>query len=816
MYRSYLISSLRNLAKNKVLTMINLVGLTLGMTVCMLIVIFVRDELNFDSFHEKADRVYRIKYEINGFFLAQVPPPLGLLMKDNIPEIEKMTRLFPRELSIEVPSQVDGLKRQFQESKVFFADSTVFDVFSFEFIGGNSLDPLSEPNTLVLNEETAKKYFGNQSALGQTLKLEGKYNFKVVAVVKDFPPNSHIHFDMLLPYDSMFDIEEEPKATIMRNSLTSNFLISHSYTYILSRPEVDIAQVDAKIAKLFKENVDQRAQRGQIFTLQPLLDIRLSKDEIGLEPETTSDIKYIYVASGIAFLTLLIACINFINLSTAASLKRAKEIGIRKVLGANRRQIMGQFFSQSVVFCLLSFFLSLFLVFLLLPLLNELTSKGMAFFEVVDLSVISYFLLVLIFTGLMAGSYPAFVVARFNMLLSLKGITFSTVRSKKWKRKVLVVFQFVVSGALIVSTLVIQQQLNYLQNEPLGFQKDHVVNIPIFSQSMNNIYGNTGSSINTRLNTYRNRLLQNPNIESVTMSDHVPGLGASYRPVVPDGFSSEDRLLAAMVSVDYDFIDTYKLNVIEGRSFSRSYARDVENSILINEKAAQTYNWPSPEDAIGKTIDLGNKKGQVIGVLKDFHVESLESPIDPLIVDVDTTQYAFISVRLTNTNVKSTTDFLREEWNALFSQKSFELRFLDERINEQYQRQADLSMIVSYFSVIAIFISCLGSYGLVMFTVQRKRKEIGIRKTLGASTFRLLYIFYTEFFLMVLTSYLIAFPVAYYLMGEWLSEFSYHKAMEVSTFMIAGLIVLVIVLITVSHQALKASLANPAVALRTD
>ncbi len=810
MLQNFFKTAIRTILKNQSYAIINFIGLTSGVALALLIMTYVRSELSYDQFHEYGDRLYRIRYDApNGLGLATSPPPIAPAMKDFFPEVEEAARLYARNMSIKRPDAEEA----FEENGVFFADSALMKMMTFQFVKGNPERALVDKFTVLINEEMAKKYFGDANPIGEPLLFGGKHSFKVVGVVKDFPENSHIRFNMLVPYENMFDMETDETAQVLRNNLAINFVISHSYTYVLLKPGADPKNVDNQFDAFLKKYARPDLLVGQKFTLFPVKDIHLQSTLLA-EPSATNSMTNLYIFMGVGLLTILIACINYINLSTAQSFTRIKEIGLRKILGSMKSQIIVQFLSESFLFCLVSFALSFVVFYFALPFLNELTNKELLFSEVVDwkLVALSFGLLVLI--TFLAGGYPSYFVARFDSVHSIKGGA-ANIGSQKL-RKVLVVFQLGIACLLLSGSLVIMKQLNYLADRPLGFQKDHVVTIPLFSQNLNGIFSRRDTLFQTRLQSYRDAVEAQTGVQSTTLSSNAPGLGVVYRGTVPEGFTQEDRLFIANFAVDYDFKDTYGLEVVAGRFFGREFGTDANEGFLVNERAVQEFKWETPEKALGKTINLEGKVGKVVGVLKDFHFTSLTTAVSALVMDVNPNQFNALSVRFENANIQSTLDKLELEWNRMFPEKSFEFNFLDEQINQQYSNFQNFGTIIQTFTIIAVVIACLGVYGLVLFVVQRKVKEIGVRKVLGASVGSILNLIYKDFAWLILIGFVLAIPASYYLMNEWLKNFIYHAPIDVGTYLISLLLVLLVTALTISYQAMKASMANPVKSLRSE
>lgn len=810
MLKNFFKTALRTIAKNQAYALINFTGLTTGIALALLIAAYVRSELSYDTFHEKADRLYRIRYDApNGLGLASSPPPLAAAIKEYFPEVEETARLYGRNMSIKRPDA----EETFEETGVYFADSTIMNMMTFEFMQGNPARPLADKFTVLINEEMATKYFGEANPVGEPLLFGGKHSFTVAGVVKNFPENSHIRFNMLVPYENMFDMETDETATLLRNNLAVNFVISHSYNYVLLKPGAVPATIDAGMDSLVKKYARPELQVGQKFTLMAVPNIHL-RSTLLAEPGTTNSMTNLYIFIAVGILTILIACINYVNLSTAQSFSRIKEIAMRKILGSMKHQVILQFLAESFLFCVIAFALSYAVFYLALPLLNQVTGKELVFNEVVDWQLIAMSMALLLVITLLAGGYPSYFVTRFQSVNAIKGGA-NNLGSQRLRR-VLVAFQLGIACLLLSGSLMIVKQLNYLSNRPLGFQKDHIITIPLFSQNLNGLFSRRDSLFQTRLQTYRDAVEAQTGVKQTTLSSSAPGLGVVFRGTIPEGFTQEDRLFIANIVVDYDFLQTYEMELIAGRFFDRSHGTDAAEGFVVNETAVKEFKWETPENALGKTINREGKLGKVIGVVKDFHFTSLTTAVSSLVMDVNVNQFNALSVRFENDNVQSTLDNLEAEWNRMFPEKAFQFTFLDEQLDQQYSNFQNFGTIIQTFTLIAVLISCLGVYGLVLFVVQRKVKEIGVRKVLGASVGSILNLIYKDFAVLILIGFVLAVPASYYLVSEWLKNFIYHTAIDPFTYLISFLLVLLVTALTIGYQALVASIANPVNSLRSE
>lgn len=811
MLKNFFKTAFRNIVKYKAYSIINFIGLTCGLSLALLIITYVRSELGYDRFHEKAANIYRIRYTApNGLELASSPPPIAPVLKDFFPEVEEAARIYIRNVSITRP----GNPEAFEETDILFADSAITKMFSFEFVQGNPEHPLHDKFTLIINEEMAEKYFGDKNPIGESLTFSGRHQFKVIGVVKNFPEHSHIRFNMLVPYDNMFDLETDQTSRNMRDNLAINFIISHSYTYVLLKPGADPDHINRNMGAFVKKFAQPRFLVGQVFALMPLLNIHLESTLL-MEPSPTNTWTNLYIFMGAGMLTLIIACINYINLSTAQSFTRIKEIGIRKILGSMRYQLIVQFLAESFLFCLVSMTMAYVVFSLTLPLLNQLTDKHLIFSQVVDVRLlIGSIILLCLITG-MAGGYPAYYVTQFESVSALKGSGIPGF-SDQFLRKALVIFQLTIASILLSGSLLIIRQLDFLENRPLGFQKDQIINIPLYSQNLNGIFAESDSTFRSRLQTFRNSIEVQSGVKHTSLSSGAPGLGASFRNTVPEGFTEADNLFIANMSVDYDFLQSFGMEMAAGRTFSRDFETDETEAYVVNETAVQEFKWGSPEHAIGKTIVKEGKRGRVVGVIKDFNFASMVTPMSALVMELNPDQFSTLSIKFENTDVDRILKRIEIDWNKIFPEKAFEFSFLDEQLNGQYVTYRNFGVIIQTFTGIAILISCLGVYGLVLFTVQRKVKEIGVRKVLGANVGSILGLIYRDFAGLILAGFVIAVPISYYLMKQWLSNFIYRTDINVLSYFISLGIVLIIVSLTISYQAIRAAQANPVKSLRSE
>jgi len=787
MLKNYLKIAIRNLRRHKVISFINVIGLAIGIACAALILLYVRHELSYDRYHAKKDRIYRLVSKVQGASyeaVAKVPGPWSIAAKKDFPEIEQIARfVFFNEILVS-----RGEKR-FYESNGLFADSTVFEVFSFALLQGNPETALTQPNTIVMTEAFAQKYFGSENALGQTLTFDNQNQYQVTGVMANVPANSHFTFDFLVSMASY------------TNPRRDNWQWLQFYSYVLLKEGASPQTVAAKFPALLRQNVEANIAADYTPYLQPLTDIHL-RSHLFREMQVNSDIAYIYIFSAVAGFILLIACINFMNLTTARAATRAKEVGVRKVTGADRRQLVKQFLGESILISGLALLLALVCIDALLPVFNTLTSRQLTVDYFQDYFLVIGLLGLTLLVGMLAGSYPAFVLSSFMPVNVLKGKLPGS--SRTWLRKGLVVVQFAISAFLIIATGIVYNQLEYMQNKKLGFNEEQLVTIPIRDTAMRQKY-----------EVVKQALAQHPNVVSVAASANLPGGGDYGIPYEPEGIP-EDRIPPMRILVvDHDFIQTFQMAMAAGRSFSREYPTDATGAFMINEEAAKQLGW---SDLSGKMIAMRNiqrAKAPVIGVLKDFHFRSMREKIGPIMFFIQTPDWFNVfTVRLRPQNISETLAFLERKWAEFDPNHPFAYTFFDESFAQLHQAEQRMGTLLRYVSILAILIACLGLFGLATFTAEQRTKEIGVRKVLGASVGSVTLLLSRDFTKLVLIGFIVAAPLAYYAMNRWLQEFAYRTEIGAGVFLLSGLLALFIAWFTVSYQSIKAALANPVESLR--
>ncbi|MPR34822.1 ABC transporter permease [Salmonirosea aquatica] len=814
MIQNYFKIAWRNLLRNKLFSGLNVIGLSVGLGCCMLLAMYIHSEISFDRHHQYANDLYLVNSEAISAAggreeFPKLSAPYAQAIKAEYPEIAQATRLWVNViedktlLTAEEPGKSEI---SFYETKGYQVDSTFFDVFSYTFLEGDQRAALQNPQSVVLSEEVARKLFGDASALNKTIKVGGTAgfgkSFKVTGVYRDESSRSHIDARFFLPLSAGWVAEfiREQPVTYTGNNMY--------YTYVRLQPKSDAQKFNRKLAafmdKYVRKSLQEEGFDKRIF-LTPVKDLHLYQKTDTIVTATSST-KYLYILGSIALFTLLIACINFMNLSTARSIKRAAEVGMRKVLGAGKRGLIGQFLGESMVLTLVSLSVAVILTVLFLPVFNQLTDKTLQINELLSPWNVICFVALALITGLLAGSYPAFYLSVFNPLDVLKG-RFVNSASAVGLRKTLVVFQFMISVGLVVATVVIYQQMNFLRDQPLGFNKDQQIIIPL--------HGNDYS-------TLRNELVQNSRITGVAGTDYYPGITnqttrSLYR---ADQSVNDIRRQVNTNRVSPEFMQTMDFELAAGRMFSREFPADTNNRIVVNEATLRKFAIPL-ETAVGQKLNFDWQGStipyEIVGVLKDFHYEDLHKPIEPYAFMLNLSPwFNYAVVHVNTTEVSSVLSLMEKTWAKLNPNLPFEYSFLDDDFQRNYQSDARTSRIVNTFTIISIFISCLGLFGLAAFAAQQRTKEIGVRKVLGASVSSIVTLLSKDFLKLVLIAIVMATPIAWYAMQFWLQDFAYKIDISWWVFALAGLLAVGIALLTVSFQSVRAALANPVKSLRSE
>jgi putative ABC transport system permease protein len=809
MINNYLTIAFRNLWRHKFFTALNVAGLAIGIATCLVIMLFVQHELSYDRFHEKADRIVRVVFRgsINGGLMkeASVMPPTAQTLKADYPEVLEATRF--RTGGAPLFSYGDKtIKVNFT-----FADSNFFQVFTLPLLDGDIKTALSQPNTAVVTQETARKFFGNENPIGKELALKGgNTSFKITGLMKEVPVNSHFHFDLFASMASMPDAR------------STSWMVSEFRTYLVLPPGYDYKQLEAKLPQVVKKYMGPQLQQamGMSLTqfrqqgndiglyLQPLTDIHLRSD-LNLELEPGGDIRYLYLFGAIALFMLLIACINFMNLSTANASRRAREVGIRKVLGSLKGELVRQFMLESALLTTFSLLLGLALVYWTLPFFNQLAVKELTLSLTTHLWLLPALLLLGLLVSVLAGSYPAFFLSSIHPVSVLKGSfaigKLSGNRKSIGLRSGLVVFQFFVSISLMVGTGVVYRQLQYIQNKKLGYDKEQVLVIE-------------SGRLGKNEDVFRRQLLHDPRVSNASISVYLPAGPSNNNNYTVYAEDQAFQLVKTLrYGVDPRYIPTMGMQLVAGRNFSEEMATD-SSGVILNETAAQTFGWGN--HALGHTLTHSDNQGnkttyRVIGVVKDFHFRSLHERIAPLLMMLGENGGAII-VKTKTRDFKGLLASMKKKWSIFTAEEPFEYAFLDERFEATYRSEQKVGQILAMFAGLTIFVACLGLFGLATFTAEQRRKEIGIRKVVGASVTDIVALLSRDFLKLVLVANVLAWPLVYFVMSRWLEDFAYRIELGPWLFILAGAAALLIALVTVSFQSIRAALANPVKSLRTE
>ena len=806
MFRNYLKVALRNLWKNKAFSAINIIGLATGLAVCLLIVLYVVDELSYDKYNKNADRIYRLDADIffnnTSAIFAVAPDPLAPTLKRDFPEIEEEVRINNQsDILIKKDNQ------NVQDHQAAFADSTFFKVFTLPMIAGNPATALKEPNSIVIDETTAKKYFNSTNVLGKTLVVDNTNYCKITGIIKDIPKQSHFHFHFI-----------RPKAGNVNDSWLSN----NTFNYVMVRPGVTQEKlqkdVDATINNYLGKELESQlhaslkdlTQKGGhfIYHTMPLTDIHLHSNK-SYEVEVNGDITYVYIFSVIAIFILLIACVNFMNLSTARSANRAKEVGIRKVAGSLRSHLITQFLTESVLLSFFSLILAILMAMLLLPIFNQLAGKEMSVTTLFSTWLFPVMIALVLVVGCVAGSYPAFYLSAFQPIDVLKGKIAKGFKNS-WLRSGLVIFQFTISIILIIGTIVIYNQLDYIRSRKIGYNRDQVF-------VLHNAW-----YLDKQIHTFRNELLNIPGITNATVSGDLPtGISFDNEGWFRDAIMDPTKaVVLTNFYVDENYIPTLGMQMKEGRNFSKDFPTD-SVGVILNEAAVKLLGFKDPlkEVLYRPNFNNGSINGatanHIIGVVKDFNFSSMHQNVGPLIMN-NAENWGAIAVRINSKNIPSIVNSIQKKWISMTSGQPFNYTFMDADFNNIYTAEQQTGKLFITFAVFAIFIGCLGLFGLVTYAAEQRTKEIGVRKVLGASVGGIVAMLSKDFAKLVLIASVIAFPVAWWTMHKWLEGFAYRTNISWWIFIVAGVAAIVIALVTVSLQAIRAAVANPVKSLRAE
>jgi len=800
MFKNYFIVALRNLLRNKIYAFINIAGLSIGLACAMLIILYVKDEVSYDRFHANVNNIYRITtqgIDKNGG-KGRKDPNTGYLQgprfAQNIPEIKSFVRVQSGNENIKLGTEV-------KDQDLLLVDSTFFDVFSFPLISGNRHTCLKDPLSVVLSEDAAKKQFGTTDVIGKIVMLKDDSVFvphKVTAVAKKSPQNSSIKFEMLLPI-------RESKEDALNSENWFNFFLN---TFVVLPPQTNVQVVESKMNKFYNQDskdaiTSLKAKFGNEvdnwksnYLLQPFLDMHMSTElpaQNGLSD--ASNPMYSYILSGIALFVLLIACINFINLTVARSVKRAKEIGIRKVVGGDRKQLIIQFLGESFLLCIIAFVLAIALVQLILPVFNDLSNKALALSYLFDTKLVTGYIVLFILTGLLAGFYPALVLSGYNPVQTL--YSRFNLAGKNYLQKSLVVLQFALASFLIIATFTIYKQFDFLTNEKLGYDDNDLVAVHKDFKTHDEAW------------LFKNELLKDPNIISVA-----PRNGGSWGTVAK--INNDSTIQFDYETVDETYLSTLKIPLVQGRNFSPDFPSDSANSVLVNESFVKQAGWKNP---MGQTVNFwyNNKKYTVIGVVKDYHYQPLNQKIGPQLFTMKPdNNYGMVYIKIKPNTAAASLQTIQKKFKQLFPISPYSYTFMNDENRKSYEAEAKWKQIMLFGAILTIFISCIGLFGLSVLSAEKRTKEIGIRKVLGASVKRVVTILSKDFLKLVFISLIIAIPAAWLAANKWLENYPYRIALDWWLFASAGILVVLIALVTVSFQAIKAAIANPVKSLRAE
>jgi len=793
MFKNLIKIAFRIMRKDFSYSLINILGLTIGITSSIFILLYILDELSYDNYHENGKNIYRVISHISEpddeftWVVAQVP--FAPQVKEDYPEVLESIRFIPEGRTLFKYNDI-----KFYEEDVYYADSAVFGVFTYNLFKGNPVTALIEPNTIVLTETFAQRYFGNEDPMGQSIETAGGESYKITGIMKNVPRNSHFRFDAL----------------ISRRTLPEDYARSWGnfgvYTYILLQDGTDAIAFQEKIQEMYDKFMAEIFERMGIkieYILQPIADIHLHSVGEG-ESEQTGNVTYLYIFGIIGVFILVIASINYMNLATARSSRRAREVGLRKVVGSNRGLLISQFLTESTVLSVVSLIFSIILVFLLLPRFNLTSGKFIQPNFMANPLVLISFLGIVIFVGIFGGSYPAFYLSRFNPAIIIKG-TIGSGYSRFSLRKVLVVIQFAISLFLIISTWGVYDQLNYLKKKDVGFDKENIVRIVLNTRSL------------IRQSTVLKQALRTiPNVQSVGGTSTPVGEGSGKIIMLmetPEGMLERGINLG---TCDHDFIETLGITILEGRDFSEDIPADTTAGVIINETLAKRMNWADP---IGKKVQTGRDSTattyRVVGLIKDYHQTGLYNEIESYMMFYRLDNY-LVYAKLGDEDIHGTIRLMADKWNKIFTDQPFEYTFLEDDFNNQFEADEKRGVIFSLFSILTICIACLGLFGLASFTVDQRTREVGIRKVLGAGEGNIIRLFSLEFLILICISIVLAFPAAFYFMRDWLQDFVFRTNPKPLIFILSGIIILVIAYATISFHTFRAGRTNPADAIRQE
>jgi len=803
MFRNYLLTTLRTINRHRVFTFINVTGLAIGMASCILILLYVTDELSYDRYHENAEQIYRAgidgKIGERAMKTYSSSAPFGRTMVEEFPEVKNAVRFLSSSNKL-----ITHGDQNFIEDGVYYADSTVFEIFSWKLIKGNPETALANPNSIVFTESMARKYFGEEDPMNKSVTFDNDTEFKITGIMEDVPHNSHFHFDFLA---SLSTVDHSKSERWMSDRYATYLLLQEGITDKTIEPKLDDflkkhmgPQLEEAIGLTMDEWLSSGNRYG--YFLEPLTGIYLDS-EATMHMEPVGDKRYVIIFSMVALFILIIACVNFMNLTTAKASNRAKEVGLRKMAGARRRQLIIQFLSESVILSFIALIIALALGHLLLPTFNQLTQKELGIPYLLNPWFIPGLIVIALFTGLFAGSYSSISLSSFGIVTVLKGRIQSGVKGS-WFRSGLVVFQFTISVAVIIATIMVYQQLHYIQNKKLGFDRENVLVIE------------RPHAMGEQVEAFKQELLRYPGVLSAGTGSEVPGTGFSGNIYQREGAGTNDMIHFRVMTGDFDFPQAMGMNMKEGRYFSKDYKGDT-TSVVVNESAVKALGYEEP---VGRSLvaygeNKSKVKHKIIGVIEDFHTESLHEQIPNVVMYYpDNFHASYMAVKVRGANISQTLGNIEELWQEFLPREPFDYFFMDTHFDNLHQSESRTAKLLAIFSVLALFIASLGLFGLSSFITEQRTKEIGIRKVMGSTITNILLLLSRQFTKWVLIANLVAWPVAFYFMNSWLQNFAYRIEISPGVFIFTGVVSILLALLTISYQTIKAASTNPARSLR--
>ena len=789
MYTNYIKTALRNIMAEKKYSFINIIGLAIGMTACILILLWVFDEINYDKHNDNYNRIYRVIREGK----VNTPSALGPKLIQDLPEVETAARFIKQDEVL-----ISQGTQNFLEDNFLWAEAEISDIFTISMITGNA--KVTNPNSILISENMATKYFSSTDAIGKMIKVNDRTDFMIAGIFKDIPKNSHLKIDFIAPYKTYFQIT---------NNNINNWFANFSYTYFLLKKGVNPEEVENKLGDVIDIQMINslpphilstlEKPYPRIFYFQSLSDIHLHS-HLRQEIEPNGDIKYIFLFAAIAIMILVIACINYINLSTARAGKRGKEVGIRKVAGAERKQLISQFFSESIVLTLIAMFISILLIEITLPFFNQITSRQIEFNIISNPIYLAGILIIAVFVGFSAGFYPALNLSSFKPITVLKGSFFRSKKGAKLRNS-LVIIQFTITIFLIISTLIMRNQLNFVQSVEMGYSREHIITIPVRDKN-----------IRKQINAIKSELLRSPDIQLVTTSAQLPNSINTFTTADWVGKSPDIDFTINYNTVDENYIDLFDIEIIKGRNFSSEISSDNNGVFILNETAIKTANFDNPFEK--QFLHWNDKSGPIVGIMKDFHFRSLHHPIEPLYLYYEPNNFSSISIKFESTDLKMTISHIEDIIRKFSPSYPFEYSFFDEEFAKIYRSEEQLMSIFSSFAILAIIIACMGLFGLILFSTERRMKEFSIRRVLGSSIISIFILVMREFFKWIIIANVIAWPLAFFYSQKWLQSFAYRIDMNLWPFLSAAIITIVIAGLTMIWQIEKAVRSNPIDALK--